>query len=99
MTKPQPMRRLISKIVAVLILSSTTAWKFHSDRNERVTMGRVAFLAKQEAFYDRYYQRVRPWPVDYVEIAIGCGVFIAVYELFSFGIFKAVKASENRPQQ
>jgi hypothetical protein len=97
MANPNPTRRLIPKILAVLILSSIFSWKFHFDRNERVTMGRTAYLAKQGDFYDRYYQHLRPWLFDYLAMSVGFGITITVYELFSFGIFKAFKAFEKRP--
>jgi len=86
----------MSKIIAALILSSIVSWKFHSDRSQRVTMGRTAFLANQGAFYDKHYQHDHAWLVDYLAISFSFGVTITIYECLSFGISRIAKSPASQ---
>jgi len=84
-------RRVISKIISVAILSIFIGLLAHVYHVKGGQMGRDAFLAKEAARYDRFFAHPDPIIVDVISVLLLTVILFAAYELVAFVTLKVLE--------
>ena len=80
--------RVIGRVISAIIFGALLTCLVRLDHVKGRILGREAFLAKQEARFDRHFARLHPIAL---ELAVGLfmsGTVFGAYELSAFGITK-----------
>ena len=84
--------RMIARFIATLILALLITIGYESTVSSRHKRGREAFLRAQAERFDRFYAApdARRLVSAAISSVIVSGLFVGVYELLTFGVYRAI---------
>ena len=91
--------KLISRVVAVLIMGTVLGFWMHFREEAHHRVGREAFMTQQGAFWDRAYSHPHHLVVGIVICIMGAVLIWGLYELLAAGIHRAIRSKTTNAIQ